>query len=301
MTAEPPPGNPYQPQPPQGQPYGDPQGGQPYGNRQGGQSYGDPQGGQPYGNPQGGQPYGNPQGGQPYGQPQGGQPPYGNPQGQPYGGSQGGYGPPQGGYNEPQGGYGDQQQSYGAPYGGQPYGAQPGYPSPYGAQLPPGAPAPLAEWWERLVARIIDGLIFAVVYWILLRIFTSIFSPSLEDVLSGRSLGSLVLPGVLAGIIAFALYAAYDYVLHSKDGQTFGKKALQIRLARVGGGEVDSSAVMKRAAIYPGVMVLYGIPILGWLVFIFLVVLGILILVDKPLQQGLHDKVAGTVVVKAPR
>jgi uncharacterized RDD family membrane protein YckC len=254
MTAEPPPGNPYQPPPPPGQPYGNPQGG-------------NPQGGQPYGNPQGGQPYGNPQGGQPYGN-------------------------PQGGYNDPQGG------GYGNPYG-----APPPYGAPQGAQLPPGAPAPLAEWWERLVARLIDGVLFLVVYWILVSIFNSMFGPSVQDILAnpGQAVGSVVLPGVLAAIIAFGAYAAYDYVLHSKDGQTLGKKVMKIRLAGVGGAEPDSSALMKRAAIYPGVMVLYGIPFLGVLVFIFLVVLLVLILVDKPLQQGLHDKLAGTVVVKAPR
>ncbi|GAA3787047.1 hypothetical protein GCM10022226_01570 [Sphaerisporangium flaviroseum] len=215
MTAEPPPGNPYQPPPPPGQPYGGPQGGG----------------------------YDNPYGAGP------------------------------------------------APYGG-----------PQGAPLPPGAPAPLAEWWERLVARIIDNIIFSVVYVILSSILTSIFAPSLADILANPTLtpGS-VLPALIAGIIAFGAYAAYDYVLHSKDGQTLGKKVMKIRLAGVGGGALDSANVMKRSAIFPGVMVLYGIPILGWLSSIFVLVLGVLILTDKPLQQGLHDKLAGTVVVKVPR
>ncbi|MFG1875707.1 RDD family protein [Sphaerisporangium sp. NPDC049003] len=212
MTAEPPPGNPYQPPPPPGQPYGNPQGGD-----------------------------------------------YGNP-----------------------------------------YGAPPPYGAPQGAPLPPGVPAPLAEWWERLVARIIDGVIFGIVYAILTAILTSIFRPSVADILANPT-GSLVLPGLLAGIIAFGAYAAYDYVLHSKDGQTIGKKVMKIRLAALGGGPLDSSLVMKRSAIYPGVMALYGIPVLGWLASLFVLVLGVLILIDKPLQQGLHDKLAGTVVVKAPR
>ncbi|MEU8268088.1 RDD family protein [Sphaerisporangium sp. NPDC049002] len=212
MTAEPPPGNPYQPPPPPGQPYGNPQGGD-----------------------------------------------YGNP-----------------------------------------YGAPPPYGAPQGAPLPPGVPAPLAEWWERLVARIIDGVIFGIVYAILTAILTSIFRPSVADILANPT-GSLVLPGLLAGIIAFGAYAAYDYVLHSKDGQTIGKKVMKIRLAALGGGPLDSSLVMKRSAIYPGVMALYGIPVLGWLASLFILVLGVLILIDKPLQQGLHDKLAGTVVVKAPR
>ncbi|MFC4591312.1 RDD family protein [Sphaerisporangium corydalis] len=221
------------------------------------------------------------------------------PHGQQYGQPQPGYGQPQPGYGQPQPGYGDPQAGYGGPYGAGPA----PYGGPQGAPLPPGAPAPLAEWWERLVARIIDGILFSIVYGILASILTSMFAPSLADILANPSLstGTLVLPGLLAAIIAYGAYAAYDYVLHSKDGQTLGKKVMKIRLAGVGGGVPDSAAVMKRSAIFPGVLVLYGIPLLGWLAAIFVLVLGVLILTDKPLQQGLHDKVAGTVVVKAPR
>ncbi|GAA4579871.1 hypothetical protein GCM10023194_06660 [Planotetraspora phitsanulokensis] len=189
--------------------------------------------------------------------------------------------PPPGGYPPPPG------------YG--PYGA-----APQGAPLPPGAPAPLAEWWERLVARIIDGLIFGVVYWIILGILNSIFQPSLADLLTNPT-GNLFLPGFLAAVIAWGAYAAYDYVLHSKDGQTFGKKAMKIQLVGVGGAKPDSSALMKRSGIFPGILVLYGIPVIGFLAGLFVLVLGIMLIVDKPLQQGLHDKVAGTLVVKAPR
>ncbi|MET8143517.1 RDD family protein [Sphaerisporangium sp. NPDC005288] len=230
--------------------------------------------------------------------PQGPGQPYGNPQGGGYGAPQGGYGAPQGGYDAPQGGYGAPQSGYGAPQGyNAPYGG------PQGAPLPPGAPAPLAEWWERWVARIIDMLIFGVVYFILNLILSPMFAPSTEEILAnpGVAIGSSFVPGLVSAIIAYGAYAAYDYVLHSKDGQTIGKKVMKIRLVGVGGAPVDSSALMKRSAIYPGVLVLYGIPFLGVLSGIFVLVLGVLILTDKPLQQGLHDKLAGTVVVKAPR
>ncbi|GII31218.1 RDD family protein [Planotetraspora mira] len=167
--------------------------------------------------------------------------------------------PPPGGYPPP--GYG--------PYGG----------APQGAPIPPGAPAPLAEWWERWVARLIDSIMFAVVFYILSGIL-----------------------GLIGGLIAYLGYAAYDYMLHSKDGQTLGKKAMKIQLVGVGGAPLDSSALMKRSAIYPGVMVLSPLAFaLSGIVGLFVLVLGILIIVDSPLHQGLHDKIAGTLVVKAPR
>jgi len=171
---------------------------------------------------------------------------------------------------------------------------------PQQAPLPPGVPAPLAEWWERWVARFIDGLIFGVIFFILSSIFNSMFGPSLEDVLRG-DVGSTFLPGFLAAIIGYGAYTAYDYVMHSKDGQTVGKKVMKIQVVRLGGGAPLAADQMKRSILIPGAWVLYGIPILNFLVAIFTLVVGILIITDKPRQQGLHDKVAGTVVVKAPR
>ncbi|GAA1259111.1 hypothetical protein GCM10009677_07520 [Sphaerisporangium rubeum] len=268
MTAEPPPGN---------GPYGHPQQPDPqYGQQYGQQQYGQPQQGQQYGQPQYGQQQGQPQYGQQQGQ---SYQQYGQPQDPQYGGAQG-YGAPQQGYGQPAYGEHGHQQGYGMD--------------------PAGAPA---LWWERWVARFLDGLIFSVVYGILNSIFFSMFGPSVADILADPSLasGSVILPALLAGVIAFGAYAAYDYVLHSKDGQTLGKKVMKIRLVSAAGGALDSGAVLKRSAIFPGAMVLYGIPVVGWLSSIFVLVLAILILVDKPRHQGPHDKIAGTVVVKAAR
>lgn len=187
------------------------------------------------------------------------------------------------------------------PPGQNPYGSAPpphagGYPSsggyppqgaygaPQGAHLPYGASAPLAEWWERLVARIIDGLIFGVAYQILAVILAS-------------ALGVGFLSAFIPALIAFGAYAAYDYVLHSKNGQTIGKKVMKIQLVGAGGAPLDPSAVQKRSAIYPGVMALYGIPFVNLLVGLFALVIGIMVIVGKPL----HDQLAGTAVVKAPR
>jgi len=166
--------------------------------------------------------------------------------------------------------------------------------------VPPGAPAPVAEWWERWVARLIDNIIFVVVFYILLSIFNRIFAPSLEDLLRDPS-QSVFLPAFLAGIVAYGAYAAYDYVLHSKDGQTLGKKIMKIRVVGQGGAPIDSSTWMKRSALYPGVMALSGIMYLNWIVGVYAIVLGVLIITDQPLHQGFHDKFVRTVVVKDPR
>ncbi|GII52474.1 hypothetical protein Pth03_08630 [Planotetraspora thailandica] len=203
--------------------------------------------------------------------------------------------PPPGGYQPPPppppGGY--------PPPGYGPYGA-----GPQGAPVPPGAPAPLALWWERWVARIIDFIIFFVVYYILLSILNSIFKPSFADLLQNPT-GTLFMPYFLAGVIAYGAYTAYDYVLHSKDGQTLGKKVMKIKVVGVGGAALDSSALMKRSALYPGVMVLMALvgasSLFNFLAGILMLVIAVMVVADQPLHQGLHDKVAGTIVVKAPQ
>ena len=268
----------------------------------------------PYGQQQG---YGPPPG---YGQPpqQGGypqQPPPGYGQQPPPG-----YGQPPPGYGQqqPPPGYGQPPQQYGQQ---QPYGAPPqqyGAPQqPYGAPQQ-GTPAPeapglvLAEWWERLVGRFIDGILFGVLYFILGAIVGALFvsqivyNPNTGEFTGG---GLLVLAAVLPPLIAGLLYAGYDVFMHGRDGQTLGKKVMKTRLVTVNGARPDRATIIKRAVIFPGVYAIAAlvgfIPIFGtvfiWLLAgIFVLVDGIFILPDSVRRQALHDKWSGgTIVVKA--
>lgn len=270
--------------------------------------------------------------------------PYGPGQQPPGYGQQPGYGQPpqQGGYQQPPPGYGQQPPpGYGQPppgYAQQPppgYGQpQPGYgqqPPPYGA--PPqqyGAPQPqpygaaaqgtrspeapnlvLAEWWERLVARFIDGIMFGVIYFILGAIFTAIFvsqiafNPETGELTGG---GLFVLAAVLPPLIGGLIYAGYDIFMHGRDGQTLGKKIMKTRLVTVNGGRPDQATIIKRAAIYPGVIAIAGLlgfisifggVLLSFVIGLFTLVDGIFVLTDSVRRQSLHDKWSGTIVVKA--
>jgi uncharacterized RDD family membrane protein YckC len=269
----------------------------PYGQQQG---YGPPPG---YGQPpqQGGYPQQPPPG---YGQ----QPPPGYGQQQP---------PPPGYGQQPPPGYGQQPQPYGQQ---QPYGAPPqqyGAPQqPYGAPQQ-GTPAPeapgmvLAEWWERLVGRFIDGIIFGVVYFILGAIVGALFvsqivyNPNTGEFTGG---GLFVLAVVLPPLIGGLLYVGYDVFMHGRDGQTLGKKVMKTRLVTVNGGRPDQTALIKRAAIYPGVIAIaallgfisiFGGLLISFLIGIFTLVDGIFVLTDSVRRQALHDRWPGTIVVKA--
>ncbi len=192
---------------------------------------------------------------------------------------------------------------------GQPYSA----PAPYGYQPYPGGgygyqqkDPSLAEWWQRLLARIIDGIIVgAVVLAILIPVFVSLVhriqnvnnqyadinSPAAQTALNhalSQSIGSIYLAGVAGVVIAMV----YDWVQHALWGQTLGKRALGTRVVRADTrSKIGAGPAAGRAAVYafpplvPFVGGLFGLLNELWLLW------------DRE-RQCLHDKAARTVVVK---
>ncbi|MFI9552434.1 RDD family protein [Nonomuraea endophytica] len=168
---------------------------------------------------------------------------------------------------------------------------------------PPGAPAPLAEWWQRLVARIIDGVLFGIVYWVITLIMAGLFLATYSS-LDGSSsgiFGSVVI-GLISGVLLGAIYIAYELIMTKMNGQTLGKIVMGIKIVPVGGamppGGLSTDIALKRAGVTWGGYLISGIPFLGWLGYIFVALNGASQLWDKPLQQTFADKVARTVVVK---
>ncbi|MFI6499786.1 RDD family protein [Nonomuraea typhae] len=154
-----------------------------------------------------------------------------------------------------------------------------------------------AEWWERLVARLIEALVFGVFYYILFIALWSFF----------RSVGLLGvfdegrLPGVFAWLGAGLAYTVYDCVSHSRGGRTFGQAIMRIRVVPADGAVVTTRGLLKRALLYPGPTMLMGIPVLNVLAPMVAFGVGMLILMDRPLLRGPHDRLAGTRVVKDQR
>lgn len=187
-----------------------------------------------FGSPQ--NPYGQPQNPQQpgYGYPQQGQPGYGYPQqGQP------GYGYPQGAPGYPQG--------YGTPG----YGMQPSY----------------ANWGQRFLGTLVDGLVFLVPYLL---------------ILFGRKTPVLVIVGALI-LVGLAIW---QLIMEGRTGQTVGKKALGIRLLKEETGQPlgVGMAFVRRIA-----HVLDGLPCyLGWLWPAW-----------DAKRQTFADKVCGSIVIRS--
>ncbi|MEV6112220.1 RDD family protein [Streptomyces sp. NPDC052109] len=177
-----------------------------------------------------------------YGQPQDPNQPYGHPQQ-----GQAGYGYPQAPGVPPQGGYGYPQQPAG--YGYQP--VQPSY----------------ANWGQRFAGTLVDGLVFAVPYIL---------------VLVGRNVPALIAIGGLA-ILGIAIW---QLIMEGRTGQTVGKKVLGIRLVRESDGQPIGvgMAFVRRIAHFLDSLPCY----LGWLWPAW-----------DAKRQTFADKVCSTIVIRS--
>ncbi|TYB46531.1 RDD family protein [Actinomadura chibensis] len=207
---------------------------------------------------------------------------------------------------------------YGPPAPAPGHPQQPGYPPPgyaHPGHVPPGYGPPghggprdfIAGRAHRLAAGILDSLLLSLFATpvVLLSIRWDKWQDSVS---SGEPITDPLdlynIPRMLAGYaFVFLLGFVYFTVAHAKWGQTLGKKALGIRLVRAS----DHSAVSlgraagRQAVVYAITMGTSAVSLLSPALGILSVV-GLLdnawILWDQR-RQALHDKAAGTVVVKA--
>ncbi|PZF94454.1 RDD family protein [Micromonospora deserti] len=184
----------------------------------------------------------------------------------------------------------------------------PGYAwAPGPAPVPPAltpAGQPLASFADRLLAMLIDTAAFAAVGVVLavpaVLVYLVVVMP---DLLRVAPDGTVAQPDLLndflvpflwmeLAIVAISLVLAYVYYVEMmfRTGQTLGKKTMRLRVVPLDPAHtLDRRAAVRRFLVQNVVgLVLPGFSYLD----------GLWQLWDKPWQQCLHDKFAGTVVVK---
>ncbi|TNH31039.1 RDD family protein [Micromonospora orduensis] len=219
--------------------------------------------------------------------------------------------PPAGGPQPAAGGFtpppGPHPQGYAVP----PQYAPPGYAVPPRYAPPPPAlsPAgqPLASFGDRLLAWLIDTALASVVVMVLFmpvflvlwwRMFSEMTRTNADGTLvepdPGTFFATFFLPLLLfqAGlfVVLLGLYWLYHVEYLKRGGQTLGKKLMKLRVVPLDpSGTLDRRMAGRRwlvqhlaCSLVPGASYADGL----WQLW------------DKPWQQCLHDKFAGTVVVK---
>lgn len=173
------------------------------------------------------------------------------------------------------------------PPGGQPYAYGGGYQAaPTGAVDELGRP--LAAWWKRLLAILLDSLILAIPTGILgaiIGLSAIDTDPITDDItIDGAALA-------LSTLLGLVLTLAYFGILEGGPrGQTVGKMALGIRVRDVAG---DAPIGVGRAVLRRFVYQLL------WYVAVIPGLLNVLWPLWDRKRQAWHDKVANSVVVDA--
>jgi len=147
---------------------------------------------------------------------------------------------------------------------------------------PPAVPAglTLAPIIRRAGGLLLDQFIVALPF--VLVVLSAGFRTS--DTVTTRSL-------LLFNIALTSVAFVYQTVMITTLGRTVGKMAFGTRVVRTDGGPVGWSASSMRALVP---LSLGAIPRIG----VFLSVLVYSLALWSPLRQGLHDKAAGTLVVR---
>jgi len=235
-----------------------------------------------------------------YGQPQQGYPPQGPPQ-QGYG--QQGY-PSQGG---PQQGYG--QQGYGQ------QGYQPGYPQ----QQPGGRPGqaimtadgvPLAGWWRRFLATLLDGLFLTILSTLvslpLLLPLVDRLTAYLAEVMQAAEQGQTTPPTLTPqdlmstqerlglGLIGVGIGLAYHVLFLRLRAATPGKMICGLRVVPVDQGR--SREALSWRSVVIRALVWVGPGVSTWIYLVH--VLDGLFPLWQPRRQALHDLAARTQVTR---
>jgi uncharacterized RDD family membrane protein YckC len=196
----------------------------------------------------------------------------------------------------------------------QPYPPPPGYPLPPGGYTVPqqyGPPVyrpkptgpgglPLAEFGERLLAYLLDGLILTAILFVpMVVVMVAIMIPyinTMESVSHGGAPNPAVFLatffGLFIGIFGLQILATYLYQVtyQIRKGQTVGKRVMKLKIIDAETGQpMDLPTARKRWGIY----ILLSLAGPGAYLD------GLWQLWDER-KQTLHDKVARTVVVKVP-
>lgn len=161
----------------------------------------------------------------------------------------------------------------------------------------------LATWGQRAVARIIDEIAVAipasvagVAVGFMLAGGQFLFGDHTGDAISRNF-------AIIFYVCLFLGYTAYDAVCVKKWRRTFGKRLMRLQVAPSDGagrqGPIPVASITARAALFHVPALTYWST--GWMVIAFLLFLVFCVfwpLWDKPNRQGMHDKLARTVVVR---
>ncbi|GAB5389883.1 MAG: RDD family protein [Alphaproteobacteria bacterium] len=141
-----------------------------------------------------------------------------------------------------------------------------------------------AGFWIRALAYLIDAIIVTVVNMLIMLPITFLMGGAMAiDPNTGAVTTSAA--GILVNLLGLAIGIVYFIVLPAGSRQaTFGKKIMGLRFVKQDGGPVTMGTLALRY--------------IGYIVSSLLLFIGFIMIAFTDRNRGLHDMIAGTLVVK---
>jgi len=140
-----------------------------------------------------------------------------------------------------------------------------------------------ATFGPRLLAYLIDGFILSAIMLIPAAvIFAALYLPAMKNQQPGAIAGIIAILGYL---LIFVIAVGYQVYFIGAKGATPGKKIMKLKVTRLDG-------------TYPIGMGKAFVRVLGYMINGFTCYIGWLMILWDKQRQGLHDKIAGTYVIK---
>ncbi len=151
------------------------------------------------------------------------------------------------------------------------------------------------QWWERLVAGIIDGIIMAIVVFILNLILVGI---------AGTSVTFIKIMIIISTLISVGVIVAYKVILESSQMQaTVGKLVFGIKVVDGAGQRLTpKQALMRTWPWWIQLIAILGVVIAGTLLNVLVMLALIAIFCTffmDPVGRCIHDQTANCHVIKA--
>lgn len=163
---------------------------------------------------------------------------------------------------------------------------------------------------NRIFAYIIDAIIIAIVNLVIIAIIGAVLGSAVNTNINSVNFGAVNYATVLvAGVIGIVVNAGYFIYTWTRMRGTVGMKALGMQVGtETDGATLTTNQAVTRWLLLGGVFsiaqLFNPLPLLGLLLALLALVWVIILLVttaQSPTKQGLHDRYAHTMVVKAAR
>ena len=169
---------------------------------------------------------------------------------------------------------------------------------------------PKGGFWIRFAAFFVDFTIFIIILFIF-AFFIGLGVGMGSVIRGGISEEGEALSGIIIFLVSILACMTYSIFFVGWEGQTLGKMLLKLKIIRTNGKEMTYGRAFLRWAVYPllFLLIIPLLPVLSlinliiavfvpWLFLIFVAIIDYLMVAFTKQKQGLHDKIAGTYVIR---